>query len=212
MNAVLKSLTLTAALVALTACETADFERMNPLKPRTTAEGPAAPIRDGDVAERPVAAPSDATNASVGYEMPVGGENTFSLSVTGCLDSCPVVNVLLDPDNYWQRTAPEGVISGQGRDKLYDDVTNLFQAQGFYALKGQINILPGYDALCSDYAEPGQVFYISMSRNSGRRQLNFDTGCAGSAAADGAADAINGLIGLPEYMDIVSGVTPGDAE
>jgi hypothetical protein len=125
--------------------------------------------------------------------------------MAGCLEGCPIVNVMIDPDNYWQRVAPEGSKTGQGRARLYDDIANAFQAQGFYAFQGALDIMPGNSALCSDYQPGGQVFYVSLSRNNGNRVINFDSGCAGSASADGAADAINSLVSITDFMDVVSG-------
>jgi hypothetical protein len=139
------------------------------------------------------------------YSVPTGGPNTFSLSVSSCLSGCEIVNVMIDPDNYWQRTATGATTKGQSRARMYDDVANAFQAQGFYAFQGQLDILPGNDKTCSDYAPGGQVFFLSMSRNSGQRIVNYDTGCAGSASADAAADAINTLVQITDYMEVVSG-------
>ncbi|MEZ5947134.1 MAG: hypothetical protein R3C13_14350 [Hyphomonas sp.] len=201
--------TLTAAALpllalALSACET-DLGQYNPLATRAPAE-PAvtAPAEPAAPAEEPDVLPSEA----IDYDMPVGGPNTISLSVTSCLDGCPVVNVLLDPDNYWQRTAEDGVISGQGRDGLYDDVGNTFQSQGFYAFQGTLDILEGNPSTCPDYYDAGQIFFINLARNSASRRINFDSACGGSASADGAADAINTLVSMRDFMDIVSGTVP----
>jgi hypothetical protein len=198
------------ALAVLAACQSGDLGRvseMNPFRRAAPAAREPAPIRAGDVnSERPPA-PIAALPTGPAYEIPRGGENTISLSVTGCAVGCSVVNVMLDPDSYWQRKAPEDNTTGRGRAELYDTVANVFQANGFYAVRGAVNIMPENTDLCPDYQAGGQVFFMSLSRNSANRTIAFDTGCAGSATADAAADAINTLINVSDYMDIVSGIS-----
>lgn len=206
MKNAITAISLTA-LLGVAGCTTTDIDRMKEMNPFQDTEAPTETVtEDPDVTE--TTAPT--APVSTAYELPLGGENTFSLAVTGCLDDCPVVNVLLDPDNYWQRTVQNEVISAQGRNGLYDDVTNVFLAQGFYAFKGTLDILPGNDATCPTHEADGQLFYFSLSRNGSQRRINFDTGCQGTASADAAADAINGIVEIRDYMDIVSGNTPGE--
>lgn len=195
-----------SALLAVAGCTTTDMDRIKEYNPFKTSDAPAEIV----TAPTETSAPNSSPAATSGYELPLGGENTFSLSVTGCLDGCPVVNVMLDPDNYWQRTIQNEVTSAEARKGLYDDVTNVFLAQGFYAFKGTLDIMPGNDATCPVYEPGGQIFFISLARNNAQRRVNFDTGCQGTASADAAADAINGIVEIRDYMDIVSGNTPGE--
>ncbi|MEZ5997976.1 MAG: hypothetical protein R3B98_04720 [Hyphomonas sp.] len=204
MNRILTAAALPVLALALSACET-DLGQYNPLASRAPAE--PAVTTPAATTEEPAVLPS----ASIDYDMPVGGPDTISLSVTACLDGCPVVNVLLDPDNYWQRTAEEGVISGQGRDGLYNEVSAAFQSQGFYAFQGTLDILKGNDLTCPDYYDASQVFFINLARNDTSRRINFDAACGGSASADGAADAINTLVTMRDFMDIVSGTLPEES-
>lgn len=206
------SFALPVVLLATSACASVDIDRVQEINPfKRNQETAPAPVRSGETSGTPPAVPAPAapdptaTSPRASYQVPRGGDNTISFSMAGCLDGCPIVNVMIDPDNYWQRVAPEGSRTGQGRTRLYDDVANSFQAQGFYNFQGDLNIMPGNAALCSDYQPGGQVFYMSLSRNSGHRTINFDSGCAGSASADGAADAINALVGITDFMDVVSG-------
>lgn len=194
-----------AAALALTGCNTTDIDRMKDMNPFKTQAPADIETEQTDTAANTPAAPVPAR-----YELPLGGENTFSLAVTGCLDGCPVVNVMLDPDNYWQRTIQNDVTSAASRKGLYDEVTNVFLSQGFYAFKGTLDIVPGNDATCPTHEAGGQIFFVSLARNGSQRRINFDTGCQGTASADAAADAINGIVGIRDYMDIVSGNTPGE--
>ena len=215
MKRILAAAALPALALALSACQSRDLGKYNPLNARMpsstapAANAPAAPAAAEPaapvVSDAPAPAPAVATS---GYQLPVGGPNTISLSVTSCAEGCPVVNVLLDPDNYWQRTADDGVISGQGRDGLYNEVSDAFQAQGFYAFQGTLDIMKGDERTCPDYYDAGQIFFINLARNSASRRINFDSACGGSASADGAADAINKLVSLRDFMDIVSGTVP----
>lgn len=220
MKALLTLGATAGALALLAGCTTADYERVRDMNPFNTtetgdaapAETEGAPIEDktGELSEAQVGKPAEP--AATSYVIPAGGPNTFSLSVSSCLDGCEVVNVMVDPDNYWQRTSADAVISGQGRDGLYDDVTNAFQAQGFYAFQGKLDITPGSEKTCPDHEAGGQAFFMSMSRNSGNRVVTYDSGCAGSASADAAADAINTVITISDYMAIVDGNVVADAE
>ncbi len=217
-----------SAAFTLTGCASGEFERniekirqSNPLKNFGKKKKDPAPVTTGQTSgqteaqtdvetgrqtsETAQTVPAVSAPSSTGYDMPVGGANTISLSVSSCINGCPVVNVLLDPDNYWQRSAPEGVTSGQGREGLYNEVSNIFQAEGFYTFRGELDIIKGNQSTCSDYQAGGQAFFISLSRNNARRRINFDTGCAGSASADAAADAINSLIEVRDFMSVING-------
>jgi len=215
MKRILAAAALPVLAVALSACQSRDLGKYNPLSARMpSGSGPAASTPAAPTVAEPAApAVSDVPAAApapsaTGYQLPMGGPNTISMSVTSCAEGCPVVNVLLDPDNYWQRTADDGVISGQGRDGLYNEVANAFQAQGFYAFQGTLDIMKGDERTCPDYYDAGQIFFINLARNSASRRINFDSACGGSASADGAADAINKLVSLRDFMDIVSGTVP----
>lgn len=151
---------------------------------------------------------STRTASALNYQIPTGGPNTFSFAITNC-DACPFTNVMIDPDNYWQRRDSKGVIGGQGRAGLYNDVTNAFQAQGFYYFEGAIDIVPSNTELCPTQVGSGQTFHISMRRNNGARKVIFDASCAGSASAEGAAEGINTVIGITDFADIVSGAAIG---
>lgn len=213
-----------AAAFTLTGCASGEFGRniekmrqSNPLKNFGKKKEDQAPVTTGQtsgetdapaasqISEPKQTAASPTAPSSVDYDMPIGGANTISLSVSSCISGCPVVNVLLDPDNYWQRTAPEGVTSGQGREGLYNEVSNIFQAEGFYTFRGKLDIIEGNQSTCSDYQAGGQAFFISLSRNNARRRINFDTGCEGSASADAAADAINSIINVRDFMAVING-------
>lgn len=194
---------VTAALAALTAACAA-------LPPPTRPADAGAPITAG-IAQPRAAKPAPLQPIpDPAYALPPSGPDTLSLAVTGCFDGCPVVSVLLDPDGYWQRTAPEGNTSGKASDGLYDQLTTLFAAQGFYAFEGRLDLVKENTPLCTTHEAGGQVFFLGLARSGTSRQINYDTGCAGSSSADAAADAINALVGVAEYMDIVSGppVTP----
>ncbi|MCA8901176.1 MAG: hypothetical protein KDA53_07980 [Hyphomonas sp.] len=186
---------LPGLLLALAACETAGL-------------GPSAPREAADITIIDTSAPLPAGLPD--YDLPLGGPDTISLSVVPCADGCPVTNVLIDPDNYWQRTAVDGVTSGDGTDGLYDRIAAAFEAQGFYLFEGTLDIEGGNAATCPDYYEAGQIFYISLSREGASRRINFDAACGGSASADGAADAINTLVQMRDFMDIVSGPQASD--
>jgi hypothetical protein len=210
MNALMKTGVALSAFAILAGCSSTNLGKANPFG-KSASETPKtvktpAPIvdRTGTLSETQVGKP-----AHPSYVVPKGGPNTFSLSVSPCVSDCEIVNVMLDPDNYWQRTSSDSVTTGQGRAGLYDDVTNAFQAQGFYAFQGALKITEGSEKTCPNHEANGQAFYISLSRNSGARTVTFDTGCAGSASADGAADAINTLVTIGDYMAIVDGSQPG---
>ena len=189
------ALTATLALAA-TACTT--------LPPPTRPPEAGAPIKMGVTTARPdtVAPPAI---PEPGFKLPDGGPDTIGLAVTGCFNGCPVVSVLIDPDGYWQRTSPDGDTSGQADPALYAAVSDVFAAQGLYAFEGRLDLVPENAPLCPDHEPEGQVFFFSLAREGSSRRINFDSGCAGSAAADAAASAINALIAVEAYMDIVSG-------
>lgn len=212
MNALIKTGAALSAFAILAGCSSTGLGDVNPFGKSATAEPKPvktpAPIEDrtGALSEMQVGKP-----AKPSYAVPKGGPNTLSLSVSPCVTDCEIVNVMLDPDNYWQRTSSDAVTTGQGRTGLYDDVSNAFQAQGFYAFQGALSINKGSEKTCPEHEAGGQAFYLSLSRNNGTRTVTFDTGCAGSASADGAADAINTLVTIGDYMAIVDGSTPGIA-
>lgn len=200
----------TAALVILGACETtnAGMEQVR----KTTSAGvkqvqkinPFKGEENGETTQTKQNQTVTPAPASGSYQLPTGGTNTFSFSIANC-STCPYTNVMVDPDNYWQRRDSKSAVSGQGRVGLYNDVTNAFQAQGFYAFQGEVNIRPGNSELCPSHKSGAQSFQISMKRNSGARLVYFDGGCSGSASADGAAAAINSVIGISDFAAIVAG-------
>lgn len=195
------------ALFGFAACQSVDTDRIrefNPFKPRTEAP---APIRTGDAARKP-ATPTPSTpvaNAPAALPPRLGGPDTVGIVVASCVKGCPAVTVLLDPDNYWQRTASGSQTTGNGRANLYADVLSAFAAQGFYGFEGGLNIVEGNRQLCPDYQPGGQLYRLSLSRKGGYRNIQFDTGCVGSPSADGAADAINAMAGISDFVNIVSG-------
>lgn len=174
------------------------------LAPPNRAPEAAAPIIAGSTTTRAESA-APAAIPEPAFQLPAGGPDTVGLAVTGCIDGCPVVSVLIDPDGYWQRTSPDGDTSGQAEPGVYDIVTDIFTTEGLYAFEGRLDLVPANRELCPDHEPGGQVFFLSLAREGSTRRINFDSGCAGSAAADAAASAINALIGVDAYMDIVSG-------
>ncbi len=174
------------------------------LPPPTRTPEAAAPITEGVTTARPKI-PVAVSIPEPSFSLPDGGPDTLGLAVTGCFTGCPVVSVMIDPDGYWQRMSPDGDTSGQAEPATYAALDDIFAAQGLYAFEGRLDLVPENAALCPDHQPGGQVFFMSLARKGSSRRINFDSGCAGSAAADAAASAINALIGVEAYMDIVSG-------
>ena len=142
---------------------------------------------------------------SAAYELPLGGDDTISLSKTDCVDGCPVVSVLLDPDDYWQRSAPDSAYSGIGREGFYDSVAMIFEAEGFYDREHPVDILKDNPDTCPQYLEPGEVYFINLARAGIGHRINYDSACTGSAEALRAQNATEALAGLPDLTHIFEG-------
>jgi hypothetical protein len=118
------------------------------------------------------------------YELPTGGPHSISISVMNCeAGGCPVVNVLLDPDNYWQRTAEDGAYSGIAPGDLYASVKAAFEDQGFDDTSSVLDITKDNPALCPQYLRRGRVYYIHLGRGETGQRIDYDTGCSGSLDA-----------------------------
>ena len=135
---------------------------------------------------------------------PQGGENTISLSVANC-PTCPMVNVMVDPDGYWQRSEAGGVITGQSSPALYNNMVQSLAAGGLYNWPSNISIIPSFEATCPQYLGQSQVFFISMSLAGTRQRTLFDAGCAGSNYANDAVAVINQISQNRMFQDILAG-------
>ena len=145
--------------------------------------------------------------------LPLGGPHTISISVMYCTQNCPIVNVMLDPDNYWQRTSEDGAYSGTGPDGLYSAVSNAFLAQGFDDASGILHVTKDNTIACPQYLERGRIYKIRLGRGAGIGQLiNYDSACYGSLDAVRAKNATDALAGLTDLTHIFDGtVTVEDA-
>ncbi len=165
-----------------------------------------APIVIGEADSRPAQAASSASRLpQPDFDVPEGGPDTVGLAVAGCLEGCTSISVLLDPDNSWQRTGPEGTITGQSRKGLHTAVVDALRANGLHLITDRLDILPGNSPVCPEYTEGGQVIQFALAEAGSLRQIVFDTGCAGSASATAARDAVNALVVISELMDILAG-------
>lgn len=160
--------------------------------------------RNGDISGRylPLPAQPDAV-----YELPTGGPDSISISVTDCeAGTCSAVNVLLDPDNYWQRTAEDGAYSGIAPGDLYASVKTAFEDQGFNDTGSMLDITKDNPALCPQYLQRGRVYHMHLGRGDypGQR-IDFDTGCSGSLDARRAEFVIKALAELSDLTHIFEG-------
>jgi len=141
------------------------------------------------------------------YELPTGGPESISISVMDCeMGGCPVVNVLLDPDNYWQRTAEDGAYSGIAPGDLYASVKAAFEDQGFNDTGSMLDITKDNPALCPQYLQRGRVYQIHLGRGDkpGQR-IDYDSGCSGSLDARRAEFVIEALAELSDLTHIFEG-------
>lgn len=187
-NSLFQACGLCVFLVVLSACETlpglmGDIEQYG----NKTPAGRSAAGTQGTIAAQPL-----------------GGDNTISISVANCFN-CPMVNVLIDPDGYWQRSEGDGVITGQADPGLYNAIVQSVAAGGLYSWPERVDIIPAVQATCPDHAGKGQLFFMGLSLAGQRRQTVFDAGCAGSNYADQAANAINQVSRITPFQDILSG-------
>ena len=141
----------------------------------------ACASRSADEAGRYASLPAQPAAA---YELPTGGPHSISIAIMDCeAGGCPVVNVLLDPDNYWQRTAEDGAYSGIAPGDLYASVKAAFEDQGFDDTDSVLDITKDNPALCPQYLKRGQVYYIHLGRGETGQRIDYDTGCSGSLDA-----------------------------
>ena len=152
------------------------------------------------------AAPADA------YDLPLGGPQTISLSVMDCGETCQTVNVMLDPDNYWQRSSMDSDYSGIAPGDLYDAVAAAFRAQGFDDADSVLDIVKENATACPQYLERGRVWFIHLSHGETGQRITYDTACAGSIDAVRARKVTEALADLPDLTHIFEGtVTLEDA-
>ena len=147
------------------------------------------------------------------YELPTGGPDTISLAIMDCSEAaCPVVNVMLDPDNYWQRTAEDGAYSGIAPGNLYASVKAAFEEQGFDDADSQLDITKTNPDACPQYLGRGRVYFIYLGRGETGQRIDYDTACAGSLDARRAKNATDALAEMPDLTHIFEGtVTLEDA-
>ena len=169
----------------------------------TALEGVLSDLDDRQT--RPGGAHSDVNPAfQTVANQPRGGENTISVSVANCFN-CPMVNLMFDPDGYWQRTENERVLTGQTNPQLYKSLVQIMAGFGLYTWPNQTTILPAIEDTCPKYFGEGQFFFISLGLGGQRRQTLFDGGCAGSDFADRATGAINQISAIKTFQDILAG-------
>lgn len=146
------------------------------------------------------------------YELPSGGPQTISIAVMDCSEGCPVVSVMLDPDNYWQRTSEDSAYSGIAPDGLYASVEAAFLAQGFDDAEGVLEIVKDNSTACPQYLERGQVWFIHLGRGETGQWINYDSACVGSIDAMRAQKVTKALAEMSDLTHIFEGtVTLEDA-
>jgi len=141
------------------------------------------------------------------YDLPTGGPESISIAVMDCkMPGCPIVNVLLDPDNYWQRTSNDGAYSGIAPGDLYASVKSAFEDQGFDDVASVLDITKDNPAACPQYLQRGLVYYIHLGRGGkpGQR-INYDTGCSGSLDARRAEFVTEALAEMTDLTHIIDG-------
>jgi hypothetical protein len=177
--------------------------------------GLAACATQGAQAPDRYAAPTARPNLS--HRLPLGGPHTISLSITDCAEDCPVVNVMIDPDNYWQRTADSGATSGTAPDGLYAAITEAFLAQGFNETDSELTITKDNPDTCPQYLERGHVYFMHIGRGETGQRIDYDTACNGSLDARRAENLTAALAELSDLTHIFEGAvtledTMGDEE
>lgn len=146
------------------------------------------------------------------YNLPLGGPETISIAVMDCGEACSTVNVMLDPDNYWQRTSEDGAYSGIAPDGLYASVVAAFEAQGFDDAEGVLDITKDNPDACPQYLERGRMWFIYLGRGETGQRINYDAACTGSLDARRAEKVTEALADLPDLTHIFEGtVTVEDA-
>jgi hypothetical protein len=145
------------------------------------------------------------------HRLPLGGPHTISLSITDCAETCPVVNVMIDPDNYWQRTADGRATSGTAAGGLYASITDAFLAQGFDDTDSVLSVTKDNPDTCPQYLERGRVYFMHIGRGETGQRIDYDTACNGSLDARRAENLTAALAELPDLTHIFEGaVTPED--
>jgi hypothetical protein len=161
----------------------------------------------GDEPGRYTALPAQPDTA---YDLPVGGPDSISIAIMDCRTAgCPVVNVLLDPDNYWQRTAEDGAYSGIAPGNLYASVKAAFEEQGFNDTGSVLDITKGNPVACPQYLGRGRIYYIHLGRGdaggeTGQR-IDYDAGCSGSLDARRAQFVTEALAEMTDLTHIFEG-------
>lgn len=146
------------------------------------------------------------------YDLPLGGPETISIAIMDCGETCSTVNVMLDPDNYWQRTSEDGAYSGIAPDGLYASVVAAFEAQGFDDAEGVLDITKDNPDACPQYLERGRIWFIYLGRGETGQRINYNAACTGSIDARRAQKVTVALAALPDLTHIFEGdVTVEDA-
>ena len=141
------------------------------------------------------------------YKLPTGGPDSISIAIMDCkMPGCPIVNVLLDPDNYWQRTSNDGAYSGIAPGDLYASMQAAFEDQGFDDVASVLDITKDNPAACPQYLQRGLVYYIYLGRDGkpGQR-ITYDTGCSGSLDARRAEFVTEALAEMTDLTHIIDG-------
>lgn len=149
----------------------------------------------------PLAARPDTT-----YELPTGAPESISIAIMDCPETgCRIVNVLLDPDNYWQRTAEDGTYSGIAPGDLYASVKAAFEEQDFDDTDSVLDITKTNPVACPQYLGRGRVYYIHIGRGETGQRIDYDTGCSGSLDAHRAKSVTEALAEMTDLTHIFEG-------
>lgn len=145
------------------------------------------------------------TRLNLSHRLPLGGPDTISLSITDCAEDCPVVNVMIDPDNYWQRTSDGGATSGTAPDGLHASITEAFLAQGFDDTDSVLSVTKDNPDTCPQYLERGRVYFFHVGRGETGQRIDYDTACNSSLDARRAENLTVALAELPDLTHIFEG-------
>lgn len=156
---------------------------------------------------RPLTAGSD-----MAYQLPTGGPDTISIAIIDCAETCLPVAVMIDPDDYWQRTSEHGAYSGIAPEGLYAAVKTSFEAQGFDDMDSVLDITKDNPVACPQYLERGRIWLVRLGRGASSQRINYDSACVGSLDARRAQKATDALADLSDLTHILDGtVTVEDA-
>ena len=147
----------------------------------------------------PAAPPAEA------YELPLGGPETISITFMDCSDACPAVNVMLDPDDYWQHTSADGAYSGIAPEGLYASVLAVFEAQGFDDTDSVLDITKANPDACPRYIGRGRVYFVHLGRGDTGQRITYDTACSGSLDARRMENVTEALAELTDLTHIFEG-------